>query len=39
MNKGPDSGLVIRKKVQGGEVEMKISTTPAVPSSAMTKGV
>jgi hypothetical protein len=27
------------QKVQGGEAEMKISTTPAAPSSAMTKGV
>jgi hypothetical protein len=26
------------QKVQGGEVEMKISITPAAPSSAMTKG-
>jgi hypothetical protein len=38
MNKGPIWGPIIRK-VQGGEAEMKISTTPAVPSSAMTKGV
>ncbi len=38
VNKRPIWGLVIRK-VQGGEPEMKISTTPAAPSSAMSKGV
>jgi hypothetical protein len=38
VNKRPLWGLVIRK-VQGGEVGMKISITPAAPSSAMTKGV
>jgi hypothetical protein len=27
------------QKVQGGEVEMKISTTQAVPASAISKGV
>jgi hypothetical protein len=26
------------QKVQGGEVEMKISITPAAPSSSMSKG-